>query len=51
VFTAIISGLLGEIITGAQVLGGLLVCGGVYLTTGMLEQRLNIGKRKPGSEQ
>jgi drug/metabolite transporter (DMT)-like permease len=51
VFTAIISGILGEIVTGAQVLGGLLVCSGVYLTSGILEQRLNIGSKKTGSEQ
>ncbi|BBB90104.1 MAG TPA: DMT family transporter [Methylomusa anaerophila] len=44
VFTAIISGLLGETITGAQVLGGLLVFCGVYLTTGMLERGLGPGK-------
>ncbi|WP_378954509.1 DMT family transporter [Pelosinus sp. sgz500959] len=41
VFTAIISGILGEKVTGAQGIGGLLVFFGVYLTTGMLEQSLN----------
>ena len=46
VFTAIISGILGERVTGAQGGGGLLVFCGVYLTTGMLEQRLNIGNQK-----
>jgi len=45
VFTAIISGILGERVTGAQGIGGLLVFCGVYLTTGMLEQSLNIGNR------
>jgi len=45
IFTAIISWILGEKITVAQVCGGLLVCIGVYLTTGMLEARL-AGKRK-----
>jgi drug/metabolite transporter (DMT)-like permease len=38
VFTAIISSILGEKITGAQSIGGLLVFCGVYLTTGLLEQ-------------
>lgn len=41
VFTAIISCILGEKITAAQVCGGLLVFIGVYLTTGMLEGRLS----------
>ena len=40
VFTAIISGILGERITGTQVVGGALVFMGVYLTTGMLEHEL-----------
>jgi len=44
VFTALISGILGEKVTGAQSLGGFLVFCGVYLTTGMLEQTLNIAK-------
>ncbi|MBB6214431.1 drug/metabolite transporter (DMT)-like permease [Anaerosolibacter carboniphilus] len=39
VFTAVISGILGERITGAQSIGGLFVFAGVYLTTGMLEKR------------
>jgi len=39
VFTAIICVILGEEITIAQLLGGLLVFLGVYLTTGMLEKR------------
>ena len=43
VFTASISGILGERITGAQIIGGMLVFCGVYLTTGILEQSLNIG--------
>lgn len=46
VFTAIISWLLGERITEAQGIGGLLVFGGVYLATGMFEQRLNVGSSK-----
>jgi len=41
VFTAIISGILGERITGTQVLGGSLVFLGVYLTTGMLDRKIN----------
>lgn len=44
-FTAIISWVLGEKITTAQVCGGLLVFIGVYLTTGMLENRSS-GSRK-----
>lgn len=44
VFTAIISGILGERVTGAQCLGGFLVFCGVYLTTGILEQTLHIAK-------
>jgi drug/metabolite transporter (DMT)-like permease len=44
VFTAIISWILGEKITVAQVSGGLIVFIGVYLTTGMLEQRLEKNK-------
>lgn len=40
IFTAIISWVLGEKITAAQVCGGLLVFIGVYLTTGMLEGML-----------
>ncbi|MBC2581373.1 DMT family transporter [Clostridium sp. DJ247] len=40
VFTAIISWILGNKITSAQVYGGLLVFIGIYLTTGMLERRL-----------
>lgn len=39
-FTAIISWLLGEGITGAQLTGGLLVFSGVYLATGMLDRKL-----------
>lgn len=46
VFTAMISGILGERVTGAQGFGGLFVFLGVYLTTGMLEQHFNIGCRK-----
>jgi drug/metabolite transporter (DMT)-like permease len=44
VFTALISGILGERITGAQGLGGVLVFCGVYLTTGLLDQILHIAK-------
>lgn len=40
VFTALISVILGERITLAQVLGGLSVFLGVYLTTGMLDRLL-----------
>lgn len=39
VFTALISVLLGEQLTAAQGLGGLLVFCGVYLTTGLLERK------------
>lgn len=42
VFTAIISGILGERITGTQVVGGALVFMGVYLTTGMLDRKLAV---------
>ncbi|AEG60387.1 DMT family transporter [Desulforamulus ruminis] len=45
-FTAIISGVLGEKITTAQIGGGLLVFTGVYLTTGMLDRRLTREKRQ-----
>ncbi|MBS3994557.1 MAG: DMT family transporter [Alkaliphilus sp.] len=38
VFTAIISWSLGEKISSFQILGGILVFSGVYLTTGMLDQ-------------
>ena len=51
VFTAIISWLLGERVTGAQGIGGLLVFSGVYLATGMFEQRLNIGSSKNKIEE
>jgi drug/metabolite transporter (DMT)-like permease len=40
VFTASISWLLGQRITGVQVLGGLLVFAGVYITTGMFEKTI-----------
>ena len=40
VFTAIISWTFGEKITGTQVGGGIFVMIGVYLTTGMLDQKL-----------
>jgi drug/metabolite transporter (DMT)-like permease len=40
VFTAIISWALGNQITAAQVIGGLLVFAGVYLTMGMLDKKL-----------
>ncbi len=43
VFTAIISWSLGERITGAQILGGLFVFAGVYLTTGLLEKKMTVG--------
>ncbi len=39
VFTALVSVLLGEQLTAAQGLGGLLVFCGVYLTTGLLERK------------
>lgn len=45
-FTAIISCMLGEKITTAQVCGGLLVFIGVYLTTGMLEGRSSGSKEE-----
>lgn len=45
-FTAIISGVLGEKITGAQIWGGVLVFIGVYLTTGMLDQKLKSRKQE-----
>lgn len=40
VFTAIISWALGNQITAAQIIGGLLVFAGVYVTTGMLDKGL-----------
>lgn len=40
VFTALISWIIGEKITAVQVLGGLLVFLGVYVTTGMLEKSM-----------
>jgi len=42
VFTALISGILGEQITATQVLGGSLVFMGVYLTTGMLDHKFAV---------
>ena len=42
VFTALISGILGEQITATQVLGGSLVFMGVYLTTGMLDRKFAV---------
>lgn len=50
VFTALISGILGEQVTGAQGLGGFLVFCGVYLTTGILEQTLKPAKSKQQSK-
>lgn len=50
VFTAIISGILGERVTGAQGIGGLLVFCGVYLTTGLLERSLSMESRKNKEE-
>jgi drug/metabolite transporter (DMT)-like permease len=44
VFTAMISGVLGVRITEAQIIGGLLVFCGVYLTTGILESSLKVEK-------
>ncbi|WP_307794938.1 DMT family transporter [Alkalihalobacillus sp. BA299] len=41
VFTAIISVLLGNMITLVQILGGLFVFIGVYLTTGLMDQKLS----------
>lgn len=46
VFTALISLLLGESITQAQVWGGLLVMLGVYLTTGMVDRKLEQRKER-----
>ncbi len=40
VFTALINLFLGIRVTGAQVVGGIFVFLGVYLTTGMLEEKL-----------
>ncbi len=40
VFTAAISWMMGERITAAQVIGGLLVFLGVYLTSGLLDRRM-----------
>ncbi|WP_018133155.1 DMT family transporter [Effusibacillus pohliae] len=40
VFTALLGLLLGEPISWAQIVGGLLVFVGVYLTTGMLERKI-----------
>nr|WP_282433420.1 EamA family transporter [Desulfosporosinus sp. OT] len=42
VFTAMISWISGERITGTQVLGGSLVFLGVYLTSGMLNHRFGV---------
>jgi drug/metabolite transporter (DMT)-like permease len=47
VFTAMISGILGERVTASQGIGGVLVFLGVYLTTGLLEAYLK--KEKPVS--
>jgi drug/metabolite transporter (DMT)-like permease len=47
VFTAAISWALGQKITTVQILGGLLVFTGVYVTTGMFEKTL---MRKPDYE-
>jgi drug/metabolite transporter (DMT)-like permease len=38
VFTALISGMLGNKVTAVQIFGGILVFIGVYMTTGMLEK-------------
>lgn len=46
VFTALISWSLGEKITSPQMIGGIFVFSGVYLTTGMLEQMLLSKKEK-----
>ena len=46
VFTAVISVMLGEKITGSQVWGGMLVFAGVYLTTGMLDQKCRAAKKE-----
>ncbi|MFZ5967793.1 MAG: DMT family transporter [Bacillota bacterium] len=44
VFTAMISWMLGQQITGAQIYGGIFVFIGVYATTGMLERKLAMWK-------
>lgn len=46
VFTALISWILGDKITGAQIGGGLFVFIGVYLTTGMLDQKIAYRKHE-----
>ncbi|MDT8860106.1 DMT family transporter [Alkalihalobacillus sp. MEB130] len=46
VFTALISMALGEAILTEQIIGGLLVFIGVYLTSGMLSNRVGHWKRK-----
>ncbi len=46
VFTAIISISLGQMITLVQVIGGLFVFTGVYLTTGLLDKRILAKKEK-----
>lgn len=46
VFTAAISWFLGERVTGAQAVGGLLVFAGVYLTSGILEGEKKVKKRQ-----
>ncbi|MEW9121602.1 MAG: DMT family transporter [Thermotaleaceae bacterium] len=45
-FTAMISWVLGERVTGAQVAGGIFVFTGVYLTTGLLDKRLAENQNK-----
>ncbi|NGQ94888.1 DMT family transporter [Brevibacillus sp. SYP-B805] len=45
VFTALLGFALGDGVSAAQLIGGLLVCTGVLLTTGLIEQRLK--KAKP----
>lgn len=46
VFTALISLALGEAVTAVQITGGFLVFAGVYMTTGLLEKKLNLKKRE-----
>ena len=50
VFTAIISTILGNNITMVQLSGGALVFIGVYLTTGMLERKINEYKERTKEE-
>jgi drug/metabolite transporter (DMT)-like permease len=46
-FTAVITILLGEAVTGAQISGGLLVVAGVLLTTGLMDRRKKKNRQSP----